>query len=52
MKVIAGPVARIFSLIGIGLPALCSGSSMWPDFINPDMRNFWANQFVFEKYPC
>ncbi|XP_063933718.1 neutral alpha-glucosidase AB-like [Zophobas morio] len=27
------------------------GSSMWPDFINPDMRNFWANQFVFEKYP-
>ncbi|KAJ3349709.1 hypothetical protein HDU83_000327 [Entophlyctis luteolus] len=26
------------------------GDSVWIDFVNPDARNFWSDQFSFEKY--
>ncbi|XP_064599881.1 neutral alpha-glucosidase AB-like [Liolophura sinensis] len=26
------------------------GSSSWPDFINPEVRDWWANNFAFEEY--
>jgi len=26
------------------------GSSVWPDYVNPDTRLWWASQFSYDKY--
>lgn len=26
------------------------GASMWLDFLNPDVRNFWADKFALDQY--
>ena len=27
------------------------GTSTWPDFINPDVRQWWASKFVYDTHP-
>lgn len=30
---------------------LCAGSSSWPDFMEPHVRDWWASKFALSEYP-